>query len=91
MMCLNSELSVPWLDGKDDDKGRTDTPILIYSGATSAGLYAIQMAKKAGVKVITTASPRSTELVKEYGADDVFDYNSPTAAGETAKKYPTLD
>lgn len=90
MLALNTRLSVPWIDGGEEG-GRRDTPVLIYSGSTSAGLYAIQLAKLAGLKVVTTASPRSAELVKQYGADDVFDYRSPTALDEIIQAYPNLD
>ncbi|KAJ5939505.1 hypothetical protein N7466_002639 [Penicillium verhagenii] len=90
MLALNTRLGVPWADG-GEDKGRSRTPILIYSGATSAGLYAIQLAKLAGLKVVATASPKSHDLVKEYGADDVFDYRSPTAVEEIIRAYPTID
>lgn len=90
MLALNTRLGVPWIDGCAE-QGYRHTPILIYSGATAAGLYAIQLAKRAGLKVIATASPRSHDLVKEYGADDVFDYLSPTALDEIVRAYPTLD
>lgn len=90
MLAMNARLGVPWLDG-DVNEGSRDTPILIYSGATCAGLYAIQLAKLAGLKVVATASPRSHDLVKSYGADEVFDYRSPTAADEIVRAYPTLD
>lgn len=90
MLALNTRLGVPWADG-GKEQGSRDTPILIYSGATGAGLYAIQLAKLAGLKVIVTASPRSHDLVKEYGADDVFDYRSPTAVDEIVHAYPTID
>lgn len=90
MLALNVRLSVPWID-KSPVTGKSDTPILIYSGATAAGLYAIQLAKLAGLKVVTTASPRSHDLVKEYGADDVFDYRSPTAVEDIIRAYPNID
>lgn len=90
MLALNIRLSVPWID-KGPVEGRSDTPILIYSGATAAGLYAIQLAKIAGLKVVTTASPRSHDLVKEYGADDVFNYRSPTAVDDIIRVYPNID
>jgi NADPH:quinone reductase-like Zn-dependent oxidoreductase len=90
MLALNARLGVPWLDsGKSE--GRTDTPIFIYSGSTAAGLYSIQLAKLAGLKVVTTASPKSYDLVKEYGADDVFDYRSPTAVQDIIRAYPNVD
>lgn len=90
MLALNARLGVPWLDsGKS--QGQTDTPIFIYSGSTAAGLYSIQLAKLAGLKVVTTASPKSHDLVKEYGADDVFDYRSPTAVEDIIRAYPTIN
>lgn len=90
MLALNVRLSVPWIDG-GPAKGRSDTPILIYSGSTAAGLYAIQLAKLAGMKVVTTASPRSHDLVKQFGVDDVFDYRSPTAVEDITRAYPNID
>lgn len=90
MLALNTRLDVPWIDGGTEG-GRRDSPVLIYAGSTSAGLYAIQIAKLAGLKVVTTASPRSHDLVKQYGADDALDYRSPTAADEIARKYPDID
>ncbi|KAJ6447230.1 oxidoreductase [Purpureocillium lavendulum] len=90
MLALNTRLNVPWIDN-GPATGRSDTPILIYSGSTSAGLYAIQLAKLAGLKVVTTASTRSHNLVKEYGADEVFDYRSPTAVADILRVYPNID
>lgn len=98
MLALNVRLGLPWIEsdpvkrqGQEHEHRQSDTPILIYSGATSAGLYAIQLAKLAGLRVITTASPRSHDLVKEYGADDVFDYRSPTAPEDIIQAYPNID
>jgi NADPH:quinone reductase-like Zn-dependent oxidoreductase len=53
------------------------TPILIYGGSTSVGLFAIQFAKLSGMHVVTTASPANFALVKSFGADEVFDYKNP--------------
>ncbi|KAE8379056.1 chaperonin 10-like protein [Aspergillus bertholletiae] len=64
--------------------------IFIYAGSTSAGLYHIQIAKAAGYAVITTASPRSFNLVKRYGADGVYDYRSSTVAADVIKDYLTI-
>ncbi|ORY13584.1 putative alcohol dehydrogenase [Clohesyomyces aquaticus] len=52
--------------------------VLVYGGATSTGTLAIQVLKRMGARVITTCSPRNYGLVREYGADEVFDYHSPT-------------
>ncbi|KAL5341978.1 chaperonin 10-like protein [Aspergillus crustosus] len=64
--------------------------ILIYSAASNVGLFAIQLAKRAGLHVVATASPRSFDLVKSYGADSVFDYTCPTATDEIKTTYPSL-
>ncbi|KAF5098758.1 hypothetical protein D0Z00_001917 [Geotrichum galactomycetum] len=49
--------------------------IVIWGGATSVGQYGIQIAKAAGFKVITTASPSNFDYLKSVlGADEVFDY-----------------
>lgn len=71
--------------------GQTDAPILIYLGSTTARLYTIQLAKLAGLKVVTTVSPKSHDVVKEYGADDVFYDRSRTAVEDIIRAYPNID
>lgn len=59
------------------------------------GMYAIQLAKvrspavafqyshlkqSSGARVVSTASPKNHELVKSFGADEVFDYRDPEVA-----------
>jgi NADPH:quinone reductase-like Zn-dependent oxidoreductase len=50
---------------------------LVYSGSTSVGQYAIQLAHQAGYRVITTSSPRHFEFLKTLGANVVVDHNEP--------------
>lgn len=50
-------------------------PVLIYGGTTSVGVYAIQLAKKAGLFVIATGSKKNNEFLKALGADATIDYN----------------
>jgi len=57
-------------------------PVLIWSGATAVGQYAIQLAKLAGLSVVATASPQHHAFLKTIGADTVFDYNDPEVAGK---------
>ncbi|KAI5460835.1 chaperonin 10-like protein [Mariannaea sp. PMI_226] len=59
---------------------KDDTPVLIYGGSTATGILGIQFAKLSGYKVIVTCSPRNFDLVKSFGADEVFDYNDPEAS-----------
>ncbi|MFB1081478.1 zinc-binding dehydrogenase [Jeotgalibacillus sp. JSM ZJ347] len=49
--------------------------ILIHAGAGGVGGFAIQLAKYAGLTVITTASEENHEHVKQLGADLAIDYN----------------
>lgn len=48
--------------------------VLVWSGASSVGQYAVQLLHLAGYKVVTTASESNWSLLKSYGADALFDY-----------------
>jgi NADPH:quinone reductase-like Zn-dependent oxidoreductase len=54
--------------------------LLVYSGATSVGLFAIQIARLWGYRVITTSFPRNFDLVTSFGADATIDYRDPDVA-----------
>jgi NADPH:quinone reductase-like Zn-dependent oxidoreductase len=51
--------------------------VLIYGGATSTGLFAIQLLRLAGYRVVTTSSPKNFGLLKSLGATAVIDYKDP--------------
>lgn len=50
--------------------------VFIWGGASSVGGNAIQLARAAGLEVLTTASEKNFEYVKGLGASMVFDYTS---------------
>ena len=52
-----------------------ESQFLVQGGTTSVGMYAIELAKTIGLKVVATCSPRSNDLVKSFGADEVVDYH----------------
>lgn len=54
---------------------RDKETILVHAGAGGVGGYAIQLAKKLGLKVFTTASPENFDWVTSLGADVAIDYN----------------
>jgi NADPH:quinone reductase-like Zn-dependent oxidoreductase len=49
-------------------------------------MFAIQLARRAGYKVVATASPSSFDLVRSYGADQVVSYRDQDAALVEIKK-----
>ncbi|EXJ86697.1 hypothetical protein A1O3_03650 [Capronia epimyces CBS 606.96] len=70
-------LKLPLPDTVLEGVGESPEPVLIYGGSTATGTLAIQFARLSGRKVITTCSPRHFGLVKERGADIVYDYHIP--------------
>ncbi|PYH43714.1 zinc-binding alcohol dehydrogenase family protein [Aspergillus saccharolyticus JOP 1030-1] len=69
----------------------TPLPILIYGGSSAMGTMAIQFAKLSGYRVFTTCSPRNFDLVRAYGADEVFDYRDDAAAAAALINSKTQD
>ncbi|EIN05801.1 alcohol dehydrogenase [Punctularia strigosozonata HHB-11173 SS5] len=51
--------------------------VLVFSGATTVGIFAVQLLHLAGYRVVATASPANFDLLTSLGADAVFDYNDP--------------
>jgi alcohol dehydrogenase len=58
--------------------GQKKKMILIHGGAGGIGSIAIQLAKRLGAYVATTASTNDKQFVKELGADEVIDYKTQT-------------
>jgi NADPH:quinone reductase len=81
---LGASLGVPamtahrclFADGPVDGK-----TVLVAGGAGAVGHFAIELAKRAGARVITTVSgPYKAELAAKAGADLVVNYREPGAA-----------
>ena len=70
-------LRMPTVDTVD----RNET-VLIWGGSTSVGSNAIQLARCAGYRVVTTASPRNFDYVRSLGAAAAVDYRSRTAVDD---------
>ncbi|KAF7874956.1 hypothetical protein EAF04_002130 [Stromatinia cepivora] len=66
---------------KDADK----SAILVWSGSSSVGLAAVQIAKALGLKVFATASQSNHAYVKSLGASEVFDYHDPEVNSKILK------
>ncbi|KAH7397371.1 chaperonin 10-like protein [Pyrenochaeta sp. MPI-SDFR-AT-0127] len=66
-------------------KVQEPTLIMIYGASTATGTLAVQFAKLSGCEVIATASPRNFDLLRNLGADQVFDYNEPEVGAKIRK------
>ena len=66
-------------------KGET---VLIHAGSGGVGSIAIQLAKNAGARVITTASSKNHSYVKKLGADTVIDYQKENFVDSIKKAIP---
>lgn len=73
-------------------KAQRDQPILFWGGATAVGQMLIQLAKKLNgfSKIIVVASRKHEKLLKEYGADELFDYHDADVIEQIKKKYNNI-
>lgn len=66
--------------------------VLVAGGAGAVGHYAIELAKRAGARVVTTVSgPEKGELARKAGADLVVNYRDPDAVSQVKAFAPTVD
>ncbi len=66
--------------------------VLVAGGAGAVGHFAIQLARWAGARVITTVSgPEKAELARQAGAEHVVNYRDPDAAGQIKAVAPKVD
>ncbi|KAJ6020767.1 Polyketide synthase enoylreductase [Penicillium herquei] len=70
------------LTATPNEPAATPFPILVYGGSTAMGTMAVQILKLSGLTPIATSSPKNFDLVKSFGAKQVFDYASPTCAAD---------
>ena len=73
---LPSVALTAWQALFDDGDLRAGQRVLINGAGGVVGKYAIALARRAGVHVIATASPRSADAVRAAGADEVVDHTT---------------
>jgi NADPH:quinone reductase-like Zn-dependent oxidoreductase len=78
---LPSVALTAWQALFDDGRLERGQRVLIVGAGGVVGKYAIQLAKRAGVHVIATASPRSEAAVRAAGADQVIDHTTTDLLG----------
>ncbi|MCJ1307855.1 hypothetical protein MMC25_001503 [Agyrium rufum] len=75
---LYQSLKLPFPNSPAQDKPY----ILIYGASAATGTLAVQYAKLSGFTVLTTSSPHNFDMLKSFGADHTFDYNSENVGAE---------
>jgi NADPH:quinone reductase-like Zn-dependent oxidoreductase len=70
-LALVAQTAIQMLDRAGVEKGST---VLIHGAGGAVGSVVVQVAHQRGATVIGTASARSLQRVKQYGADQVLDY-----------------
>lgn len=78
---LPSVALTAWQALFDDGRLQTGQHVLIIGAGGVVGSYAIQLARRAGVHVIATASPRSMTAVRAAGADQIIDHTATDVLG----------
>lgn len=71
---LPSVALAAWQALFDDGALAAGQRVLIVGAGGVVGKYAIALAKRAGVHVVATASPRSVDAVRAAGADQIIDH-----------------
>lgn len=72
----------------DVAKLRAGDTVLVHAGAGGVGGYAIQIAKAAGARVLTTASAAKHAYVRSLGADEAIDYTKESVADAVGRLAP---
>lgn len=73
---LPSVALTAWQALFDDGRLEAGQRVLVVGAGGVVGKYAVQLAKRAGVQVVATASPRSIAAVRAAGADRIIDHTT---------------
>jgi NADPH:quinone reductase-like Zn-dependent oxidoreductase len=65
-----------WQGLFDQAQLKAGQTVLIHGAAGNVGAYAVQLARRAGIRIIATAATEDLAYVHELGADTVVDYKT---------------
>ncbi|MCK9871570.1 NADP-dependent oxidoreductase [Nocardiopsis dassonvillei] len=69
---------------------RAGQSLLVNGAGGAVGGYAVQLARRAGAVVTATASARSADRVRRYGADRVIDYTAAPVTESAGERYDAV-
>ncbi|WP_225625884.1 NADP-dependent oxidoreductase [Streptomyces werraensis] len=73
---LATAAATAWQAVHEIAKLKAGQKVLVHAGAGGVGSFVIQLARRVGAHVVTTASEAAAELVRKLGADETIDYTS---------------
>ena len=82
-LCGKTRLNVPQ-PSRDGQRSASGT-IYVHAGSTSVGVYAIQLAKMAGLSVVASSSEHNWPVLRKLGADKTLDYRDPGLVDQVKK------
>jgi NADPH:quinone reductase-like Zn-dependent oxidoreductase len=62
--------------------------VLVIGATGGVGLFATQLAKAEGARVVATGKAEDVQYLRDLGADDVIDYAGGDTITQTAQRYP---
>ncbi len=62
--------------------------VLIIGASGGIGLYAVQLAKAQGARVIATGTTDDVDYLRDLGANDVIDYTAGDTIAQVRERYP---
>jgi len=65
-----------WQMLHDYAQAKSGQSVLIHGAAGNVGAYAVQLARRAQLNIIATASANDAEYIRQLGADRVLDYHT---------------
>jgi NADPH:quinone reductase-like Zn-dependent oxidoreductase len=80
-----------WLTLFDAAKIHRGQTLLILGALGGIGTFAVQLSRRAGVRVIGTTSAQNIDLVRSLGADQVFDYRGSSLAAPQIQVDTVID
>ena len=69
---------------------RSGERVLVNGGAGAVGMFAVQLARRAGARVTATVSARNVEFVMGLGAERAIDYHSEKVDGQYDVVFDTV-
>src|SRR3954452_22733175 len=80
-----------WQGLFDQAQLKAGQSVLVHGGAGNVGAYAVQLARRAGIRTLATAATEQVAFVRELGADTVVDFQTQRFEDEVRDVDAVLD